>query len=50
LIKKGEILWSTNENIQLWLLLSYLGTAGGAWLVIGYVVFQIFKIKKYSKE
>lgn len=50
LIRGGEILWSTNENIQPWLLLSYLGAAGGAWLAIAYVVFQIFKIKKYGKE
>lgn len=50
LIKGGEILWSTNENIQPWLLLSYLGAAGGAWLAIGYVLFQIIKIKRYSKE
>lgn len=50
LIKKGEILWSTNENIQLWMLLSYLGAVGGAWIVIGYVVFQIIKIKRYSKQ
>lgn len=50
LIKGGEILWSTNENIQPWLLLSYLGAAGSAWLAIAYVVFQIIKIKRYSKE
>ena len=50
LIKGGEILWSTNENIQPWLLLSYLGAAGGAWLAIAYVVFQIIKIRRYSKE
>ncbi len=47
---KGEILWSTNEHIQTWLLLSYIGSVGGAWLVIGYVVFQIVKIRRYSKE
>lgn len=50
LIRGGEILWSTNENIQPWLLLSYLGAAGGAWLAIAYVVFQIIKIRRYSKE
>ncbi len=49
LIQKG-ILWSTNENIQIWLLLSYIGAAGGAWLTIGYVVFQLVKIKRLSKE
>jgi len=49
LIRGGEILWSTNENIQPWLLFTYLGAVGAAWLAIGYVIFQIIKIKKYSK-
>ncbi len=48
LIQHG-VLWSTNENIQLWLLLSYIGAVGGAWLAIGYVIFQIIKIKRFSK-
>ncbi len=47
---KGEVLWSTNNNIQLWLLLSYISAAGGAWLVIGYAIYQIIKIKKLSKS
>jgi mono/diheme cytochrome c family protein len=49
LIKK-EVLWSTNDNIQTWLLLSYLGAVGGAWLAIAYVVFQIFKIWRLGKK
>jgi mono/diheme cytochrome c family protein len=49
LIQKG-ILWSTNENIQMWLLISYIGVAGAAWLTIGYIVFQLIKIKRLSKE
>ncbi len=49
LIQPG-ILWSTNENIQLWLLLSYIGAVGAAWFAIGYVVFQLFKIKRFSKN
>jgi mono/diheme cytochrome c family protein len=49
LIQKG-ILWSTNENIQIWLLFSYIAAAGGAWLTIGYIVFQIAKIKRLSKD
>ena len=49
LIQKG-ILWSTNENIQLWLLFSYIGAVGLAWLTIGYIVVQISKIKRLSKE
>jgi mono/diheme cytochrome c family protein len=48
LIRRG-VLWSTNDNTQLWLLLSYIFFAGGAWIVIGYVVFQIIKIKRYGK-
>lgn len=50
LIRGGEILWSTNDNIQIWLLLSYLGATGAAWLAIGYVVFQIIKIKRFSRN
>lgn len=49
LIRK-EILWSTNDNIQSWLLLSYIGSAGAAWLAILYVVFQIVKIWRLGKE
>ncbi|MCG6186582.1 c-type cytochrome [Maribellus maritimus] len=49
LIRK-EVLWSTNENVQIWLLLSYLGAAGAAWIAIGYVIFQLIKIKRFSKQ
>lgn len=49
LIQK-EVLWSTNDNIQTWLLLSYIAAVGAAWLIIGYVVFQIFKIWRLGKE
>ncbi len=49
LIRKG-VIWGTNDNIPMWMLLSYLGAIGGAWLTIAYVVFQILRIKKLSKE
>ena len=49
LIKRG-VIWSTNQNIPMWMLLSYLGAVGGAWLAIFYVIFQIIKIRKFSKE
>ena len=45
-----EVLWSTNDNVSTWLLLSYILAAGGSWLVIAYVIFQIRKIKRYSKS
>jgi mono/diheme cytochrome c family protein len=47
---KPEVLWSTNNNVSTWLLLSYIIAAGGSWIIIGYVVFQIVKIKRYSKS
>lgn len=47
---KDEVLWSTNDNISLWLLFSYLLFAGGAWAVIGYVVYQLVKVRRYSKQ
>jgi mono/diheme cytochrome c family protein len=49
LIRKG-VLWSTNNNISLWVLISFLLAAGGAWIVIGYVIYQIVKIKRYSRS
>lgn len=49
LIKKG-VLWSTNDNMPLWLILSYLGAVGLAWLTIAYVAFQIVKIIRLNKE
>ena len=45
-----EVLWSTNDNIQTWLLLSYLGAVGAAWFTIGYVVFQIVKIWRIGRK
>ena len=47
---KDEVLWSTNDNVSLWLLFSYLLFAGGAWAVIAYVVYQLIKVKRYSKQ
>lgn len=49
LIRRG-VLWSTNENVSLWVLLSYLLAAGGAWVVIIYVIAQIVKVKKYGRS
>lgn len=49
LIRKG-VLWSTNDNVSLWVLFPFLLAAGGAWIVIGYVVVQIIKIKKFSRS
>ncbi len=46
---RDEVLWSTNDNVSMWLLLSYLFFAGGAWVIIIYVIIQVVKIKKYSK-
>lgn len=49
LIRK-EVLWSTNNNVSTWLLLSYFLAAGGAWAGIIYVIVQIVKINKYGKS
>ena len=49
LIRKG-VLWSTNNNVSLWVLISFFLAAGGAWMVIIYVIVQIVKIKKYSRS
>jgi mono/diheme cytochrome c family protein len=49
LIRKG-VLWSTNNNVSMWVLISFILFTGGAWIVIAYVIFQIVKIKKYSRS
>ena len=49
LIRRG-VLWSTNNNVSLWVLISYILAAGGSWVVIVYVIVQIVKIKKYSRS
>ena len=47
---RPEILWSTNEYAPKWLVFSYLLAVLGAWIVIGYVIFQIIKISRYGKS
>ena len=47
---RPEILWSTNEFAPKWLVFSYILAVLGAWIVIGYVIFQIIKISKYGKS
>jgi len=49
LIKPG-VIWSTNDNMPKWLIFFFVTLVVGAWLAIGYVVIQIVKIKKFSKE
>ena len=49
-IIEDGVLYSTNDRIPAWLFLSYFGIVGGVWLVIGYVVFQIIRVKKLSKS
>lgn len=49
MIRKG-VLWSTNKNVSLWVLLSYILAVAGAWAVIAYVVVQITRIKKQGRS
>ena len=49
LIRKG-VLWSTNDNMPLWLIISFFGFVLGAWATIIYVVLQIIKIRKINGE
>ncbi len=48
LIKPG-VIWSTNDNMPLWLMASFIGLVLAAWITIGYVIMQIVKIKRLSK-
>jgi len=41
-------LWGTRENAPLWLILTFTLTVVGIWFIIGYIVYQIYRIKKSS--
>jgi len=43
------VIWSTNDNMPLWLLASFIGIVTMAWMAIVYVIVQIVKIRKLSK-
>lgn len=47
---RPEILWSTNEFAPKWLVITYILTVLGAWIVIGYVIFKIIRISSYGKS
>jgi len=49
-IIEDGVLYSTNDRIPAWLLLSFIGVVGGIWLIIVYVIFQIIKVKRLSKS
>lgn len=45
-----RVLWSTNDRTQIWLLFTFFAALIGGWTVIGYVVFQIVRIKMQSAK
>jgi len=42
-------MWGANNRVPLWILFSYLSVTIAVWLVIGYVVMQLLKLKKVGK-
>ncbi len=43
-------IWGTNANAPWWIMMLYIGIAGGVWIVIIYIALQIFKIVKLGKK
>jgi hypothetical protein len=39
-------MWGANNKVPLWILLSYIIVTLGVWMVIGYVVLQLIRLKK----
>ncbi len=39
-------MWGANDKVPLWILLSYIIVTLGVWMVIGYVVLQLIRLKK----
>jgi len=44
-ITQERHMWGANDKVPLWILLSYIIVTVGVWLVIGYVVFQLVRLK-----
>lgn len=47
LIRQG-VIWSTNENMPLWLTVSFILMVLGAWITIIYVIVQVVNIRKLN--
>jgi len=43
-------IWGTSANAPWWIMLLYIGIAGSVWVVIIYIVLQIFKIARLAKK
>ncbi len=43
-------MWGANDRVPLWILFSYLSVVIGVWFVIGYVIFQLIRLKKLGKQ
>lgn len=45
-----NVLWSTNDRLQKWLLLSYFFVTGLVWITIIYIILQIAKLRKAGQK
>jgi len=48
-ITDKRTMWGANDRVPLWILFSYIIVTLGVWLVIGYVVMQLIKLRKVGK-
>jgi Cytochrome c, mono- and diheme variants len=49
-LTQNRAMWNISAKAPLWLLLSYTIVVGGIWGFLIYIIMQLFKLKKFSKE
>ena len=49
-LTEQRAMWNVQSKAPIWLLFTYFSILAGVWITIGYIVFNIYKIKKLSKR
>ena len=49
-LNEKRAIWNIQSKTPIWLLFTYFSIVAGVWITIGYIVFNIYKIKQLSKN
>ena len=49
-LNEKRAIWNIQSKAPIWLLFTYFSIVAGVWLTIGYIVFNIYRIKQLSKN
>ncbi|MCL3781629.1 c-type cytochrome [Prolixibacteraceae bacterium JC049] len=49
-VTEGRHLWSPNKDAPIWLIITFWGVVFGIWGAIFYIIFTLFRLKKYKAD